>query len=615
MSYSCRIYKASGFNSCNIPDSPDLLNTVNFIDVPTLNIMQDRFLSEIRVKATWSQVKNADYAYLYNDTTGAKWYYAVETINMTSKDVAVLGVVPDYINSIGGVDNLKIVDGITERVHVSDDTFGRYTASDPLTTPSEPLQIEKVWVQVGQETNTFLESTIDVMFQVAETTGHTYKDTDTETGETASVVVPAIAKLSNFTDYNVSGETVTPINNKTCVFNASDKSRTSPAKYNVSETLYAGLADMRSLGVDNAVINHASIPSEYVTPKNAYDIPKVLFKVEGSTDGYSINYVSELEGNWTTNDSGIPYVYTTAKNNRVNYGEFSKYGIITVSGESCEYEAEDIIETGKTAPSITKVGDPRLDGKPYFRFTTVNGDSSKIGFFRNCVAGLQWKQVPLVFNQASGSVLNTLRYENSKAVSVQAFSHAQFTDAMGVASGALNLVTGGAVSSSSSDGRFGQATAVSNPLSGLGGVLDMVSSVESMYNRQKMTNISRRNELADLEIANTVVTPTVNFPMNAEFMRDFFGNGCLIYRYKYSNNDIARIDKLLTMYGYRFAKALTKSDFTNRTSFNFVKCSNVTVTGHARWINDGIHEQLANGVRVWHVLPDSKYYTDNPIKG
>lgn len=608
MSYSCRIYKASGFNSCNIPDSPDLLNTVNFIDVPTLNIMQDRFLSEIRVKATWSQVKNADYAYLYNDTTGAKWYYAVETVNMASKDVAILGVVPDYINSIGGVDNLKIVDGITERVHVSDDTFGRYTANDPLTTPSEPLQIEKVWVQVGQETNTFLESTIDVMFQVAETTGHTYKDTDTETGETASVVVPAVAKLSNFTDYSVSGETVTPINNKTCVFNASDKSITSPAKYNVSETLYAGLADMRSLGVDNAVINHASIPTEYVSPKNAYDIPKVLFKVEGSTDGYSINYVIEMEGVWTTNDSGIPYVYTTAKNNRVNYGEFSKYGIITVSGESCEYEAEDIIETGKTAPTVTKVGDPRLDGKPYFRFTTVNGDSSKIGFFRNCVAGLQWKQVPLVFNQASGSVLNTLRYENSKAVSSQSYAYGTQANALSQVQnmiGATSGILGNAVSGD-----------VSGMLqSAVGGVTNELSLVMQQENRRASTNISRRNELAELEIANTIVTPTVNFPMNAEFMRDFFGNGCLIYRYKYSNNDIARIDKLLTMYGYRFAKALTKSDFTNRSNFNFVKCSNVTVTGYARWINDGIHEQLANGVRVWHVLPDSKYYTDNPIKG
>ena len=102
--------------------------------------------------------------------------------------------------------------------------------------------------------------------------------------------------------------------------------------------------------------------------------------------------------------------------------------------------------------------------------------------------------------------------------------------------------------------------------------------------------------------------------MNAEFLRDFYGNGCLVYRYKYTQNDINRIDRLLTMYGYRHSKPLTVSDFSNRQYFNFVKCPNVTVTGHPRWINDGIHDQLANGVRVCHVLPDSSYYSNNPIK-
>ena len=130
---------------------------------------------------------------------------------------------------------------------------------------------------------------------------------------------------------------------------------------------------------------------------------------------------------------------------------------------------------------------------------------------------------------------------------------------------------------------------------------------------EKGFQAKRRSELYDLRVANSVVAPTVNFPYNSEIVRDSLGNGALVYLYKYSSNDLARIDKLLTMYGYRVAKKLEKSDFTNRQYFNFVACNNVTVTGNSKWINDGIAEQLKSGVRMWHVLPNPSYYSNNPI--
>ena len=193
MSYSCRIYKNSGFNSCNIPDTPALLEQCAFIDVPTVQIMQERFLSSIRVKATWGDIKNGDYVKLYNPDTGSKWFYSIENISMQAKDVAVLSVIPDYINSVGGVSGLKIVDGITERVHVSTDGFGEYTMDDPLTTPSEPLQVQKVWVQIAKDTNTIVESTVDIPWQMSGADGVTFVDKNTETGDEARVVVPTIA--------------------------------------------------------------------------------------------------------------------------------------------------------------------------------------------------------------------------------------------------------------------------------------------------------------------------------------------------------------------------------------------------------------------------------------
>ena len=604
MSYSCRVYKNSGFNSCNIPDSPALLEQCTFIDVPTLQIMQERFLSSIRVKSTWGDIKNGDYVKLYNTETGSKWFYSIENISMQAKDVAVLSVIPDYINSVGGVTGLKIVDGITERVHVSSDSFGEYTMADPLTTPAEPLQVQKVWVQISDNTNTIVESTVDIPWQMSKTDGVTFVDKDTETGEESTVVVPTLASfpdpvLESFpTKFALAG-TETTITQGTKCFDLSDSEKATGATYDGAQTVKAGISRLRSLGVENAIIAQVSVPTEYVTVTNA----------SGALIGekYTWSFVKRLEGVWSENAIEIPYSYTGAKNNRVNYGEFTKYGIISTSSESCEFDAEDIVESGSSFPHITKVGDPRLTGKPYFRFKTVNGDSSRLGFFRNCISGLPWKNVPLVYREASGNALNTLRYENSKAVSTQAYQYGTQQNAL---SQAQNIYSGSA-------GMFGSA--LTGDLDGVlsGGVntgFNAVSLSMQQENRRVSTNIARRNELAELEIANTVYTPTVNFPMNAEFLRDFYGNGCLVYRYKYSQNDINRIDRLLTMYGYRHAKPLTQSDFLNRQYFNFVKCPNVTVTGHPRWINDGIHEQLANGVRVWHVLPDSSHYANNPIK-
>ena len=73
-----------------------------------------------------------------------------------------------------------------------------------------------------------------------------------------------------------------------------------------------------------------------------------------------------------------------------------------------------------------------------------------------------------------------------------------------------------------------------------------------------------------------------------------------------------RIDKLLTMYGYKKTKALEATDFSNRQYFNYVEAA-VSVGNLPRWWADGISAQLANGVRIWHVKPNSSYYANNPV--
>lgn len=128
----------------------------------------------------------------------------------------------------------------------------------------------------------------------------------------------------------------------------------------------------------------------------------------------------------------------------------------------------------------------------------------------------------------------------------------------------------------------------------------------------------RMNDLMQYQIDTQVTQPDVRFPYQSEPARELYGNGVLIYRYNYTEHDIQRIDKLLTMYGYKYTKTLEDTDFTNRERFNYVECSNVTVkfkTTLPRRYRDGVAMMLRTGVRVWHEKPNIEAYLDNDIKG
>lgn len=76
-----------------------------------------------------------------------------------------------------------------------------------------------------------------------------------------------------------------------------------------------------------------------------------------------------------------------------------------------------------------------------------------------------------------------------------------------------------------------------------------------------------------------VVVPQISYPLNASLLRDTQGNGCFVYRYRYSDQDVKRIDKLLTMYGYADQRAFSMSMLYNHSDFDYVQLSGVSVGG------------------------------------
>lgn len=567
MSYSVTVYKNTGFNAGNIPDSPALLEQCEKITgLPTLEILQDSGLDSISIATSLSQVEGADYVRV------GSWYYIVSGMpRMTSPGVCLLSLIPDFVTSAGGAGNIAYTDGVTERVHVSSgqDDYGRYSEPDPLTAPAEPLQLSTHLVGISSGTDrTFIESTVDLYAGATQTEGVTYEDP--ASGETCTV--PYMPTVGTSTSHKYGGS------HGTATYDANNSD------------VKTGAKRARGLGVESGIVAQYSVPGTFIDGTTAPD--------------QNTGFIPQMNGaEGEIGISALPFVQGTVRNRRCLYGEYTKYGILTMGGNRADFKAEDIYTGGASTPSVKYKADIKSDGCPYWRFSSFLGDSSDSGFWRNCLAGAQWEQVPLVFSDKSGSVLNRQQYDTEREI---AGAQRRREIASDIYSGIMNVGS----SALSGYDNAGVAGAV------VGGVKAAGESGFSMYNHYKQYH--ETGLMGALELGQSqVVAPELTFPFNSNIMRDALTNTCIVYRYYYSSSDLARIDKLLTMYGYRYTKPLESSDFTNRTKFNYVKTQGgigSTRNSNGRlpkWWNDGISAQLSNGVRVWHVLPDISAYSSN----
>lgn len=142
-------YLRTGFDIINVPADPALLRSCasNTITFPTLDILNKRFLSSVRVKVNptmydESWIEQIDYIELKeeNSNTDGIFYY-VNSYSYTSRDVVQFSLVQDSILSCGGIKIIRTI--YAKRAHIAKeaDTFGSFDADDELLMPKEPLQL------------------------------------------------------------------------------------------------------------------------------------------------------------------------------------------------------------------------------------------------------------------------------------------------------------------------------------------------------------------------------------------------------------------------------------------------------------------------------------------
>lgn len=624
--YNATLYLSSGFNATNVPDSPTTLALATSMTVPALDILQVRELTSFTVRALYSAIKNADYLCLQNanDVTDFA-YYSIQNITMTSKDVAVLSVTMDYVLSAGGVNSLNFTDGITERHHVAvaDDTFGAYDEPDPFLTPSQMMKIETVHPDfkgnLPDENVTILASTVDLyeMYNQAEDEGE-LEAIDYTSDSTNLVTVPLVKaipasfKALAYMYYDDSHFYKTSLPGVSYYVSGYDNELNGASywTHNMNLTpISTAITYVRSLGVESCILSQYNVPYFMLdTPSLAAEQPARFITLKGADKKVALN--------------GLPYIRNyvglTIRNKRLFYGDNCQYNIVSVaSGNSASFLPEEIYNNDNY-PTIEMRVDPRSDGCPYFRFTSYRGDTTPNLWFMNAVKGLQWQNAPLIYQGASGSLLNQYKFNAQMAIATENKNYqlealriqddANYTKAgrdlaSGLTSSAVDMLTG----------KIGR---------GIGGLMDLTYTTAQNYYTAESIDVSRSHQIASYNAArnaeyqsmlinNTVVAPSVNFPIS-EGIRDYVGNTCLVYRTYYTNTDAQRIDKILSMFGYRHTTPLTKALLTNRSKFNYIQATGVQVDNRdiPKWMRDGIASQMAVGMRVWHTLPNVNAYTD-----
>lgn len=615
--WNVRLYYETGFNAVNIPDTPALLDTMTYHDFPALDILQGEHLSSVNIKATRAQVKKADYMRLTDGTD--TFYYIVENFTMTSTDVAVLSIVMDYFTTHGGVTGLTFLDGVVERHHVAsaDDVYGAYTEDDPMLVPSKELDFDEVSLftdmtaDTTQTSHTILETTLDLKAIATNANAVNYT---TQGGD--SVTVPLVNATTKVTavevnvDANQSGMTKQFITPKTVYCDAD----------NVDVISAVGRA--RSLGVEDGILN------SYVIP----DAAVVDYAQSIDADGN----VSVLHGAHEFEDTQLDFEYAQVKNKRVLYGSLNSFMLVSpANGNSVTFKPEDIAYTSgaqmMTSPRVCMNTDPRPDGRPYFRFEYYKRDSND--FFLNALRGMEWANAPLVFQRRSGEWASKLQHDATTGILERDMNMAQTANKISAIQNVLGTVSGGAspmaqtwvggnapIAGNDEAVRYflerqpyevGASSFALGAQMGVGFAnAGMSASLAKQQTELHFKDAYLQEAIGYL--SGKVVAPDLRFAMS-ETLRDFRGNGCIVYRYRPQTSDIAKLDKVLTMYGYKDTEPLAgnESYLTNRSKFNYIKATGVSVAGNKpKWLRDGVATQLSVGTRIWHVKPNTTVYTD-----
>lgn len=514
------------------------------------------------------------------------------------------------------------IEGMTERVHIpkADDVLGAYVEDDPYLGCTEPLEVVEEELFNGSDydgssSRSILASTVDV-YQCGDSTTREAIEFALTSGGSDPALVPALPALRS-TDYgtdtlkqNVSF--TYPSNNTPTGYEVNHVERCDIDYFSGRDSqVIEGTKLIHSLGQSDCIVAQYSVPTGFIDLTATDGLYHGRYAKIGST------VTLDLAGDCKRVSTSLNFEHSNSvQNKRLFVGDMNKYGITAVaSGENAEFRPEDILKdssgTNQTAPKVTMWADIREDGFPSYKFDYINKSRS---LYRGVVKGLQWMNVPLINQSRAGYGMDLMKWKNNANVQDLGFE-AQLgeIDLRGKVASIKNGVFGGLGIAQIATGSRAQGA------KNLGGAFSDEAS--TIWNGALQTTIAQgywdyarmqREQEGSLIVTSAMLTaPNMKFSFNPS-LREIVGNGIVAYRYKPSNKDLARLDKILNMYGYKVTKPIESSDFSNRSRYNYIKASGVHITcDMPSYVVQMAENDIMAGLRIWHVAYDGNYTTAN----
>lgn len=559
---SVTLYYETGLSPGNCLDSISKLSSLAFTakTFPNVAIKQDRGRIDIRINATYADVKNADYCKI--NSSG----YWVTGINMLNDHCAMVLLQQDYLTTIG-VSNLSIVSGWCTRRSVSDDTLFKNTLPENFT-PSQELVVSGCTEISNGSSNTGHINVLLCNLDILNLTDLAKAYTATLAGKDVNVVVPQLPAISDGgTKYYFHPQGVS----NTYSTNIAMTKAFNPNNTKVKE----GVSEVRALGIESCIGASYNLPLQWVDA------------TEDSNGAYTM-FVDK----WKNTKSALSTHWGSYKNNKVYSGQFQSIVCYSIcSGEQSTFKVEDVINSDGDI-LWTLFADLRYNGYPACKPSTYKSKSNSSMF--GVVKGANWQQTPFMYTYGSSG------YAVGLQGAAQNYAANQLGVVGGIVGGSANIVSGMV----GSDLSGGEAQANNLALG-----TKIVSNGVSAGARLAMNRLNFSDNVRSLLKS----TPELQFPVVPQ-LQDFIGNKFYELHYHLSSTDMTRFDNYLTQFGYAVNEKLTTACFTGRTHFNYVQGEDVTLNASAPlYLRNGAAEQIMNGVRIWHTKPSSSALIDNPI--
>lgn len=461
-------YIDTGFSGINVPDSPAILE--NGALKKQLNVINCLPLSgqvnvSIRVK-DYPELHATDYIKMEFSGDNTTYWAKVNGYAYLSSDTVEISLTMDYWLTLGGINNVSSISGITQRVHVakSDDSLFAYNEPDEMINPAKALKTVSDEFNMGDINSSYdpddtpddplgenvsvtvVMSTLDLyaigrLYQVDDDGTKYNTDDNGDKFETAKVLESEYQYLDPDTQQMVT----------------ENKTVTIPKLYTIGEIKYtdfkttwgltnddASLADSKPYGqiqvwvpkptdndwtagevVDLALpkVGYFDASDPWVQKGIAivhdcgvedclldqYRVPaEYILQNYGRYCGRAILYGAHANDGILTTSSALDYEYGTyqARNKKVYTGGCNAYSIYAkASSEMQTFNPEVIFaNSGDTSPLVRMSVDLRHEGGAMLSPLMINGDVKR--WYMNFVKEMQFQSAPLKFDGMSGKTIS-----------------------------------------------------------------------------------------------------------------------------------------------------------------------------------------------------------------